>query len=252
MEPSAGTPQRAQGAANAGPAVTKGLIVRLEAKPGREADVEAALTSALAAVLEEPDTTAWLALRLGPTSFAVVDAFPDDAGRQFHLDAGRIRITDDAFTDMLAGPPSFTYTDVVASKLPARPGAAADSTLVRNKQTVLAFYEAGINNKDFAAASKFIGERYVQHNPQIADGAEGFERRVSFIRETYPQLRAEVKNIVAEDDLVIAHVHGVRVPGQRGTAIVDIFRLDEDGKLVEHWDVMQEIPEHAENRNGMF
>ncbi|MFI7425525.1 ester cyclase [Micromonospora sp. NPDC049836] len=124
--------------------------------------------------------------------------------------------------------------------------------LDRNKQTVLAFYEAGINNKDFAAASKFIGERYVQHNPQIADGAEGFERRVGFIKETFPELRAEVKMIVAEGDFVMAHVHGVRVPGQRGTAIVDIFRLDDDGKLVEHWDVMQDIPEHSENQNGMF
>ncbi|MEV0426585.1 ester cyclase [Micromonospora sp. NPDC050495] len=124
--------------------------------------------------------------------------------------------------------------------------------LDRNKRTVLAFYEAGINNKDFAAASKFIGERYVQHNPQIADGAEGFARRVGFIKETFPELRAEVKMIVAEGDFVMAHVHGVRVPGQRGTAIVDIFRLDDDGKLVEHWDVMQDIPEHSENQNGMF
>jgi predicted SnoaL-like aldol condensation-catalyzing enzyme len=131
-------------------------------------------------------------------------------------------------------------------------GGSPDPKLERNKQRVLAFYEAGINNKDFDAASKFIGARYVQHNPLIADGVEGFKRRVSFIKETFPELRAEVKNIVAEGDFVMAHVHGVRVPGQRGTAIVDIFRLDEDGMLVEHWDVMQDIPEHAENQNGMF
>jgi predicted SnoaL-like aldol condensation-catalyzing enzyme len=130
-------------------------------------------------------------------------------------------------------------------------GGSPDPKLDRNKQTVLAFYEAGINKKDFAAASKFIGERYVQHNPLIADGVEGFGRRVSFIKETFPELHAEVKTIVAEGDFVVAHVHAVRVPGQRGTAIVDIFRLDEDGKLVEHWDVMQEISEHAENQNGM-
>jgi quinol monooxygenase YgiN len=103
---------------NVGPKVTKGLFVRLEAKPGREADLEASLKSGLAAVLEEPDTTAWLAIRLGPTSFAVVDAFSDDAGRQFHLDAGKIRVTNNAYMEMLAGPPSFTHTDIVASKLP--------------------------------------------------------------------------------------------------------------------------------------
>jgi quinol monooxygenase YgiN len=107
-----------QPTANAGPKVTKGLLVRLEVRPGREADLEAALRASLAAVLKEPDTTAWLAIRLGPTSFAVVDAFPDDAGRQFHLDAGKIRITDKAFTEMLAGPPSITHYDIVAAKLP--------------------------------------------------------------------------------------------------------------------------------------
>jgi predicted SnoaL-like aldol condensation-catalyzing enzyme len=72
------------------------------------------------------------------------------------------------------------------------------------------------------------------------------------MKETFPELRAEIKKIFAEGDFVIAHVHGVRVPGQRGTAIVDIFRLDEEGKLIEHWDVMQDVPEKAENENGMF
>lgn len=129
---------------------------------------------------------------------------------------------------------------------------STDSKLDRNKRNVLAFYEAGINSKDFDAAAKLLGERYVQHNPDIADGAKGFKGRVDFIRETFPQLRAEVKNIFADGDFVIAHVHGVRMPGQRGTAIVDIFRLDENGKLIEHWDVMQDIPEKAENENGMF
>jgi predicted SnoaL-like aldol condensation-catalyzing enzyme len=120
-----------------------------------------------------------------------------------------------------------------------------------NKRTVLAFYEAGLNQKDFEAASKLIGEHYVQHNPLIADGLDGFRAFVDYLKEAFPGLRAEVKSVFAEDDFVIAHVHGVRVPGQRGSAIVDIFRL-EDGKIVEHWDVMQPIPEDAANQNGMF
>ena len=131
--------------------------------------------------------------------------------------------------------------------VPGRP----DPKLEMNKQTVLAFYEAGINNKDFDAASKFIGERYVQHNPLIADGIDGFRAFVSYLKTTFPELRAEVKNVFAEGDFVVGHVHGVRVPGQRGSAIVDIFRL-EDAKIVEHWDVMQPIPEDAVNENGMF
>lgn len=102
--------------------VTKGLFVRIEAKPGREAEVEARLEDGLAAVLEEPDTTAWLAIRLGPTTFAVVDAFPHEEGRQFHLVAGRERLGDESMRDLLAEPPSLTFTDIVAAKLPsARP-----------------------------------------------------------------------------------------------------------------------------------
>jgi len=126
-----------------------------------------------------------------------------------------------------------------------------DSKLEANKATVLAFYEAGIQRKDFAAASRFIGERYVQHNPLIADGVEGFAAFIGSLKERFPNLRAEIKRVFAEGDFVIAHVHGVREPGQRGTAIVDIFKL-EDGKIVEHWDVMQPIPEDAANPNGMF
>ncbi|MEV4757041.1 ester cyclase [Micromonospora sp. NPDC049559] len=128
---------------------------------------------------------------------------------------------------------------------------APSDVLDRNKRTVLAFYEAGINQKDFVAASALIGASYRQHNPRIADGIEGFRGFVDQIRRDFPELRADVKKIFAEGDHVVAHVHGIRVPGQPGTAIVDIFRLD-DGKIVEHWDVMQPIPEESLNPNGMF
>ncbi|MDX6291286.1 MAG: hypothetical protein QOH50_361 [Kribbellaceae bacterium] len=124
-------------------------------------------------------------------------------------------------------------------------------TLSANKQTVLDFYEVGLNQRDFEAARKLIGPRYIQHNPRIADSVEGFEAFLAQLATDFPELRAEVKRVFAEGDFVIGHVHGIRVPGQRGSAIVDIFRL-EDGKIVEHWDVMQPIPEDAANQNGMF
>jgi predicted SnoaL-like aldol condensation-catalyzing enzyme len=122
----------------------------------------------------------------------------------------------------------------------------------RNKQTVLDFYEIGLNQKDFQAAAKLIGDSYLQHNPRIADGIDGFAAFLATLRQDFPDLKAEVKQLFAEGDYVIAHVHGVRVPGQAGTAIVDIFRLDGDGRIVEHWDVMQPIPDTSANSNGMF
>lgn len=125
-------------------------------------------------------------------------------------------------------------------------------SLERNKQTVLAFYETGLDQKDFHAAAELLGDHYVQHNPRIADGIDGFKAFVETLRQDFPDLRAEVKRIFADGNFVIAHVSGVRVPGQPGTAIVDIFRLDPEGKIVEHWDVMQPVPDTALNQNGMF
>ena len=130
--------------------------------------------------------------------------------------------------------------------------ASADSDQqAANKKTVVAFYEAAINQKDFAAASQFIGPHYTQHNPNAADGPEGFKRFIEFLREKFPNAHSEIKKVFADGDFVILHVHAVREPGTRGNAIVDIFKL-ENGKIVEHWDVIQAIPEQAANNNGMF
>ena len=124
--------------------------------------------------------------------------------------------------------------------------------LERNKKAVLDFYDKGLNQKDFAAASKHFGATYIQHNPVAADGPEGFRGFVEFLKSKFPQSRSEVKRAFAEGDYVILHVHAVREPGTRGAAIVDIFRLDADGKIVEHWDVRQDVPEKAANSNTMF
>ena len=131
--------------------------------------------------------------------------------------------------------------------------AAADDTakLEANRKTVLEFYDAGLNRKDFDAAAKFFGPRYIQHNPTAPDGIEGFKAFLGFLREKFPDSRSEIKRSFAEGDYVILHVHSVREPGSRGRAIVDIFRL-EHGKIVEHWDVVQDIPEKPANGNGMF
>jgi predicted SnoaL-like aldol condensation-catalyzing enzyme len=127
--------------------------------------------------------------------------------------------------------------------------ALADSEA--NKKTVLEFYEAGLNKKDFDAASKYFGPKYIQHNPGAPDGIEGFKGFVNFLKEKFPNSHSEIKKVFADGDYVILHVHAVREPGTRGRAIVDIFRL-ENGKIVEHWDVAQDIPEKMPHNNGMF
>jgi predicted SnoaL-like aldol condensation-catalyzing enzyme len=132
------------------------------------------------------------------------------------------------------------------------PASATDAaTQEANKKTVLEFYEMGLNRKDFDAAAKFIGPRYVQHNPTAPDGPEGFKAFLNFLREKFPDSHSEIKRVFADGDYVILHVHSVREKGSRGRAIVDIFKL-EDGKIVEHWDVVQDVPENSANANGMF
>lgn len=98
--------------------VTVALLVRLEAKPGKETDVENFLKGGLPIVEEEPATTAWFALRMGPSSFGIFDAFPDDVGRQAHL-AGRVAAAlMTQAPDLLAQPPGIEQIDVLAAKLP--------------------------------------------------------------------------------------------------------------------------------------
>ena len=120
-----------------------------------------------------------------------------------------------------------------------------------NKRNVLEFYDKALNQKDFAAASKYLGPAYIQHNQNAADGPEGLKGFIQFLRDKFPSAHSEIKRVFADGDYVILHVHAVREAGSRGVAIVDIFRL-ENGKIVEHWDVHEAIAEKAANPNGMF
>ena len=120
-----------------------------------------------------------------------------------------------------------------------------------NKKNVVEFYEKALNQKDFEAASRYLGPRYTQHNPVAADGPEGLKAFIQFLRDKFPNSRSEIKRVFADGEYVIVHVHAIREPGTRGRAIMDIFKL-EQGKIVEHWDVGQDIPEKAANPNGMF
>ena len=129
--------------------------------------------------------------------------------------------------------------------------AQTPAQLQANKKLVTAFYEAAINQKDFEAAVKYLGSQYKQHNPTAGDGAEGLKGFIDYLKTRFPAQRGDIKRVVAEGDLVVLHVHSTRGDNTPGRAIVDIFRV-EKGKVVEHWDVIQDIPEKAANSNGMF
>jgi len=148
--------------------------------------------------------------------------------------------------------PLLTCCLAAVALLLARPALCADAKqMEENKKIVAAFYDAALNQKDSEKASQYLGARYTQHNPLAADGREGFKGFIAFLKDKFPNNRSEIKRIFADGDYVIVHVHAVREPGTRGNAIVDIFKL-ENGKVVEHWDVIQPIPEKVANDNGMF
>jgi len=124
--------------------------------------------------------------------------------------------------------------------------------LERNKQTVVAFFTRAFNDHEPAdAVAKYVGSKYIQHNPDTPDGAAAFVESTEKLIARNPELGVEIKRVVAEDDLVVTHDLVKSSPGQSGMAGIDIFRL-EDGKIVEHWDVRQPVPDKAANRNTMF
>lgn len=138
--------------------------------------------------------------------------------------------------------------------LPAQIALAGTEQEEANKKIVIDFYDKAINQKDFAAASQYLGDTYIQHNPLAADGPEGLKAFLAYAKENLPNYRTEFKRVLADGDFVIVHAHARANPddpADRGSAVMDIFRV-EDGKVVEHWDVAQPIPEKSNNDNGMF
>ena len=123
----------------------------------------------------------------------------------------------------------------------------------RNKANALAFYELAFNqHKVQEAVDKYIGQEYLQHNPTVADGGQAFIDAFAPFLKQHPHSKATIKRVLADGDLVVLHVHSQLNNSDKGEAVVDIFRFDENGKIVEHWDVIQAVPEKTVSGRSMF
>ncbi len=123
-------------------------------------------------------------------------------------------------------------------------------SLEDNKNTVVAFYTQTFNAKDPEGAAAYLGDHYIQHNPAAVDGIEGYLAFAHASQKRAPQLHADIKRVIAEGNYVVTHTR-MTIPGSPTRSVMDIWRL-EDGKIVEHWDAIQVVPETAANDNTMF
>ena len=120
-----------------------------------------------------------------------------------------------------------------------------------NKKNAVDFYKMAYMGKPKEAVEKYVGDEYIQHNPLVDDGKEPFISYFEKMFKKYPSKEIEFVRVIAEKDLVALHTHQTW-PGNDQYVTMDFFRFDKNGKIVEHWDSMQQIPETSKNNNTMY
>jgi predicted SnoaL-like aldol condensation-catalyzing enzyme len=123
--------------------------------------------------------------------------------------------------------------------------------LKRNKQIALNFYKTAYEGNPRKAVELYVGDQYIQHNPDVKDGKEGFIEYFERMQREYPEKSIEFVRSVAEGNLVALHTHQIW-PGNDEYITMDFFRFDDNGKIIEHWDAIQQIPEKAAHNNTMY
>jgi predicted SnoaL-like aldol condensation-catalyzing enzyme len=123
--------------------------------------------------------------------------------------------------------------------------------LQKNKTNAIAFYQMAYEGQPTEAVKLYVGEQYIQHNPGVADGTKGFIEYFERMQREYPNKSIEFVRCIAEGELVALHTHQVW-PGNDEYVTMDFFRFDNNGKIVEHWDAIQQIPDNIPHENGMY
>ena len=123
--------------------------------------------------------------------------------------------------------------------------------LEENKKNAIAFYKMAYEGDPQKAVDLYIGNEYIQHNPDVADGLQGFVDYFDRMQREYPEKSIEFVRCIGEGNLVALHTHQTW-PGNDQYVTMDFFRFDENGKICEHWDAIQQIPEKSANPNTMY